>query len=220
MPLSINNNLRSRTRAPGYFIQISSFLVATLVAVTLIDNRKPDTLSQPLTSIDRQIVRWKVLEIQTLSQSQMDVLRPSSYISRKYARQGRELQLFIAYYSRQRAGDSMHSPKVCLPGSGWGITQHGTMLLPVATHKVEINEYHIQKSNAHLLVLYWYQSRNRIIASEYLGKLLLFKDALMGDQTSGSIVRIILPDDSLARSEGAEFARSLIPQVWRCFGGR
>jgi len=44
------------------------------------------------------------------------------------------------------------------------------------------------------LVLYWYQSRDRVIASEYIGKVLLVRDALFSGRTSGSIVRIVVPD--------------------------
>jgi hypothetical protein len=39
-----------------------------------------------------------------------------------------------------------------------------------------------------MLMFYWYQSRNRIVANEYLGKILLAKDTLLTGRTAGSIV--------------------------------
>jgi EpsI family protein len=219
MPVSTASNSPRPSWVPGRFLLVSSCLGATLLASTLIDRRKPDALAQPLEIIDSEITDWKISETQSLPQSLLEVLQPSNYVSRTYAKQDRRLGLFIAYYAQQRAGESMHSPKVCLPGSGWAIVQQGTTFIPVGGTNLKINQYHIQRSGARMLVLYWYQSRNRVIASEYLGKVFLFKDAILGGYTSGSIVRIILPDDSLAAADGVSFARALIPQIQRCFSG-
>jgi len=70
-----------------------------------------------------------------------------------------------------------------------------------------------------MIVLYWYQSKKRIIASEYSGKILLAEDALLQNSTAASIVRIIVPDTSGALEAAAGFASELIPQVERCFRG-
>jgi EpsI family protein len=114
----------------------------------------------------------------------------------------------------------MHSPKHCLPGSGWEIWQQGSALVPVNGKEIEINQYRIENLGARELMFYWYQSRNRVFASEYLGKLLLARDTLLSGQTAGSIVRIMLPDVPGASQEGVAFAAKLIPEVWRCFGRR
>ena len=69
-----------------------------------------------------------------------------------------------------------------------------------------------------MLMFYWYQSKSRIIASEYLGKIMLAQDTIVTGHTAGSIVRIMLPDTPGATEEGVAFAGQLIPQVQRCFG--
>ncbi len=68
-------------------------------------------------------------------------------------------------------------------------------------------------------MFYWYQSGSRIVASEYLGKLLLARDAVLTGRTAGSIVRISVPDVPGADAEGSAFAAELIPEVERCFRG-
>ena len=204
----------------GRFFGLSFCLAATLIASALADRRTPDTLAHPLDTIDRTIGEWTVAEQQTWPASIVAILRPTSYMSRTYTRQGRQLNLFIAYYAQQRAGESMHSPSVCLPGSGWDIVSHGTTDIRLDGKPVALNQYRVQNSGRRMLVIYWYQSRSRIITNEYLGKVALLKDALTGGYTSGSIVRILLPDDAAAVQEGADFARDLIPQVQLCFGAR
>lgn len=193
-------------------------LSATLAGYALSERRIPDFLAQPLDTIDRQIAGWKMTGEDPLSEGVLGRLQLTSYISRVYEKQGAKLGLFIAFYAQQRAGESMHSPKHCLPGAGWEIWKHDSALVPVNGEQVRINQYSIQNSGERLLVFYWYQSKRRIIASEYVGKILLARDALFDGRTSGSLVRITLPDTPSAPAEAVAFATMLVPQVHRCFG--
>src|SRR5262249_5309803 len=115
-------------------------------------------------------------------------------------------------------GESMHSPKHCLPGSGWEIWDYATTEIPVDGQTYLINKYSIANSGQRMLVLYWYQSKNRVIASEYVGKLVLFKDALFRDSTAASIVRVIVPDQPGALDEGKGLAIEAMRQVRKSFG--
>lgn len=84
-----------------------------------------------------------------------------------------------------------------------------------------VNNHSIQKGGERNIVLYWYQSGSRIIASEYLGKMLkmlLMRDAISNGRTDGALVRIVLPDRPGAIEEGVGFASALIPEIARCFG--
>ena len=193
-------------------------LSLTLGAYALSERRKPDFLAQPLDTIDKQIAGWSMTGDDPLSASVLKELKLTSYLSRAYEKEGTKLGVFVAFYSQQRAGESMHSPKHCLPGSGWEIWKHDSAMVPVGGRQVRINQYSIQNSGQRMLVFYWYQSKRRIIASEYMGKILLAKDSLLDGRTAGSLVRVILPDTPTAPADGAAFASVLIPQVQRCFG--
>jgi EpsI family protein len=194
-------------------------LSATLGGYALSERRHPDFLAQPLDTIDRKIGGWTMTGDEPLTSGVLDRLQLTSYISRSYEKAGAKLELFIAFYAQQRAGESMHSPKHCLPGSGWEIWKHDSAMVTVKDQQqVKINQYSIQNSSQRMLVFYWYQSKRRIIASEYMGKILLAKDALLDGRTAGSIVRITLPDTPSAPAEATRFASILIPEVARCFG--
>ena len=193
-------------------------LAGTLGASLVAGHRSPDFLSQPLDTINTHLAGWTSVADQTFGARVLGELRPSSYLSRIYQKQDRQLGLFIAFYAQQRAGESMHSPKHCLPGSGWSIWRYGSVAVPVGPASVRINNYSIQNSGRRAVVLYWYQSQQRVIASEYLGKILLVRDALVDGRTAGSIVRLTLEDEPGAVKEGVQFASRLIPEVQRCFG--
>jgi EpsI family protein len=178
----------------------------------------PDPLDVPLDQIARNIAGWTEVKSDRLSPGILKALDPTSYLSRQYQKNDMPLDLFIAFYAKQRAGESMHSPKHCLPGGGWEIWKHGSATISVEGTPTRINMYSIQNSGQRLLMFYWYQSKRQIIASEYMGKILLARDALLTGQTSASIVRMTIRDVPGAEAEGVAFASQLVPQVQLCFG--
>jgi len=123
-------------------------LGATLGAYTISTRRPPDFLALPLDTIDKQIDGWTMTGDEPLSQGVLGRLQLTSYVSRIYQKNGNRLGLFVAFYAQQRAGESMHSPKHCLPGSGWEIWKHGSAMVPVNGRQVEINQYSIQNSGS------------------------------------------------------------------------
>ena len=198
----------------------TAMLMVSLGAYGFSLRRYPDSLAAPLDSIESEIDGWTQTGTQPLGPSVLRRLVPTSYLSRTYRKDGHDLGLFIAYYEQQRAGESMHSPKHCLPGSGWEIWRYDSVTIPVLTTHAKLNQYFIQKAGQRMVVLYWYQSRDRIIADEFLGKVLLVRDTLLDGHTGGSIVRIMVPDVPGATAQALAFAGSLIPQVQMCLGKR
>lgn len=193
-------------------------LSATLIASRATQPRLPEPLAQSLDTIPWKIAGFTGYPNPPLSESVQQKLLADSYLARTYRNNAIEADLFIAFYARQRSGESMHSPKHCLPGAGWEIWDYSTTEIPVAGHPVTVNKYSIERAGNRKLVLYWYQSKTRIVASEYLGKLLLARDALLQNSTAGSIVRIIVPDQPGALEEGRKFAQAVVPPVQHCFG--
>ncbi len=145
-------------------------------------------------------------------------LKATSYLSRQYEKNGIDTGLFVAYYAQQRAGESMHSPKHCLPGGGWEIWSYDTVRIPVGLRDVTINQYSISNAGDRRVVLYWYQSRTEVFASEFRGKFLLARDALLRNSTAAAIVRIIVPDRPEAVDEARKLASEIVLQMERCFG--
>jgi EpsI family protein len=204
----------------GRYAVVLLLLAGSLAAAKWSDRRRPAPLARSLDTIDARIAGWTAVSNGQLSDSVLNELKPSSYLSRKYRNGNEALDLFVAYYDRQRSGESMHSPKNCLPGSGWEIWNTGTMRIPAGDGGlVTVNRYGISKGGTRMIVLYWYQSKRRIFASEYLGKLYLISDAMLAGDTAGSIVRITLPDHSDALQQAGAFATALIPHMQRVLSG-
>jgi EpsI family protein len=211
----VNNSLS--IRASWRLLLTLVLLAATLVASKLADNGRSVSLAQPLDSIGTSIAGFTGGSSLPLAPSALAALKCDAYLSRTYRKSGIGADLFIAYYAQQRSGESMHSPKHCLPGAGWEIWDYGNMDVRANGRNFKINKYSISHEDDRRVVLYWYQSKTRIIASEYLGKVLLARDALLRHSTAGSIVRIIVPDQPGVLEPAREFAAEVIPQVQHCF---
>ncbi|MCC6536709.1 MAG: EpsI family protein [Bryobacterales bacterium] len=195
-------------------------LAATAALAHRFSRTLPTPLALPLERIDNQILGWNVQSNQTLPDYTLRALKPTSYLSRTYTKGKENLDLFVAFYAQQRSGESMHSPKHCLPGSGWEIWRLGsTSVTDQEWGQTTVNKYSIQYSGKRMLMFYWYQSADRIVADEYRAKVLLARDTLLTGRTAGSIVRFTLPDNEWASAEGDAFAAKLIPIVRRCFRG-
>ena len=129
------------------------------------------------------------------------------------------IQLYVGFYRSQREGDLIHSPKNCMPGGGWSIVD--TSVEPVAVPSrdapIEAVKLILEKGAHRQVVLYWFQSRGRFIASEYLQKVYLVIDSITRHRTDGSFVRLIAPVDP--RGEEAalntlkSFAAEIVPTL-------
>ena len=192
-------------------------LSATLALAVWSDHRNPEILARPLDSVSSELGGWVSTRNEKLSEGIVATLDATSYLSRTYRKGPDELDMFTAFYARQKAGESMHSPKQCLPGDGWQFEGLRTVTVATSQGPVAINRSEIKKSGSRALLLYWYQSRKRVVTSEYQGKIFLVWDALFHADPAGSIVRVILPDRPDAEREGLEFAAQLLSEVQKCF---
>lgn len=153
-----------------------------------------------------------------LTPGELDTLGPGQFLVRDYVNSGNQppINLFIAFFPSQRSGDTIHSPKNCIPGAGWAPTESGRISLQGSSGTISVNRYVVAKGNSRALVLYWYQSHGKITASEYWAKINLVTDAIRLNRTDGALVRLVIPisgADGISRAQaaGLEFAQQLLP---------
>jgi len=110
-------------------------------------------------------------------------------------RDGRPVNLYIAYYATQRSGVSPHSPSVCLPGNGWQMSVFERTSYASEEHGISLplNRVIMTKGTNRELVYYWFEERGLKIANEYISKLYLLKDAILKNRTDGALVRLTTP---------------------------
>jgi exosortase D (VPLPA-CTERM-specific) len=165
-----------------------------------------------------RIGEWQGVR-EALPSSVLDVLRVSDYVNRLYMHPNRvPMWLYVGYYETQRQGQTIHSPQHCVPGAGWAILSRAYMpvALPGRAEPATINRVLIEREGDRQLILYWYQERGRIIASEYMAKLYLIADAVTRNRTDGALVRLSAPitaSEEVTLEQMLEFARTMYPEL-------
>lgn len=177
-------------------------------------------LREPLIRMPQKISSWEGRDGGRFPPNVERVLGADEYLNRIYLRNGEPaVSLYVGYYQSQREGDTMHSPLNCLPGAGWQPVGFERVDVPVngPTGSIHVNRYVIQKGVDRQVVLYWYQSHSRVVASEYWSKAFMVYDAMRLNRTDAAMVRVIssvLPaegSDTAAAARTSEFVRELFP---------
>ncbi|MGH7541124.1 MAG: exosortase C-terminal domain/associated protein EpsI [Gemmatimonadota bacterium] len=182
----------------------AAVLLAGFAGRLTIQPERTVDLERPLAAFPARVAGFEASATQELSSGELRVLRPDDYLLRTYeAESGVDLTLFVAFYGRQASGSSVHSPRNCLPGSGWEPVRHDRVETPTVYGDGWINRYLVEhESGTRALVYYWYQGRGRIAANEYLVKFDLLRDAIVRRRTDEALVRLVFtvgenPEDLL-----------------------
>ena len=172
----------------------AAVLLSAFILLHSVSNGESVVPHQPLRDLPYTIGTWSGQE-RPLSEQIVQAVSVSDYTNRVYFADGNmPVQLYVGYYGSQKTGDTIHSPKNCLPGSGWDPIHSGFASISVAGgRQIVVNEYVIQKDANRQLVFYWYQGRGRVSASEYAGKFWMVADAISRNRTDGALVRLITP---------------------------
>lgn len=170
---------------------------------------------RPLSDVPFILSDWQGYPLPPFDPATAAILRADEYISRTYVRRsGGAADLYIGYYESQRQGDTIHSPMNCLPGAGWQPLAIGRTEIAIANRLVSANRSIVQKGLDTRLVVYWYQSHGRAVASRYWSRAYLALDALRLHRTDGAIVRVITPirgGHAAADREATDFVQALVP---------
>ncbi len=178
---------------------------------------QPDRQAE-FASIPLQVAGYAGRE-ELFDQTTYEVLNATSTTMKRYlsADSGTN-ELFVAYFESQRFGAGIHSPRHCLPGGGWQIEAHEAVELSLAGAPPRtVNRLRIAFGEHESLMLYWYQTRSRVVRDEYGLKLDLLQNALAMRPTDAALVRITVPvyegntDEAMARA--LRFAQAIDPYV-------
>lgn len=189
-------------------------------AALLQAHERPEVIPQhkELADFPMQISSWSGTRL-SLSADELSVLGPGEFLLRDYQRSATEpaVNLYVAYFPSQRTGDTIHSPKNCLPGSGWVPDEASHLSITTAPgQSILVNRYIISKELSRDLVLYWYQAHGRVTPSEYWAKIFLVSDAIRTNRTDGALLRIVtdIPSGTsvdAAQARALAFAHQAIP---------
>ena len=201
-------------------------LVLLATAGVIARASKPEIvpIRESLDGMPIRIGPWTGGPSQIMKSNVLSILGVDDYVDRTYVSPDLfPAHLYVGYYESQRSGDTMHSPLNCLPGAGWNPVKRGHIRIPVGGGSaIEINRIVISKGGEKQVVLYWYQSHGRVVASEYWGKIYTVIDAMRTNRTDAALVRVVCPvagtdaaSEKDAEERAVEFVKELFPLLER-----
>lgn len=198
------------------FIVLSLALIGQAVALRAVSRPENVQPAPSLSAFPQKIGAWTLAQEGVVDQETRDVLQADDLLTRTYVRPGDPLpiNLFIASFLSQRNGKAPHSPKNCLPGSGW--TQQTNEVVHVdvpGAGLIEVNHYVVSNREARSDVMYWYQSRHRIVANEFKARFFVVADAIRYNRTDTALVKVFTPiiDGVDAQKTNTQFIQTMFP---------
>lgn len=182
----------------------------------------PRALRQPLAALPATLGEWSAVRNIPIAPDIAAVLKADDTLNRDYAdaAHGSAANLFIAYFGSQQQGRAPHSPQHCMPGAGW--QPEVLIQIPVEDTSTgtpaRINRFILSRGTDEVVVHYWYEANNRVIANEYLAKLYLVLDSIRYRRSDTSLVRVTVPvpngtSRDAAIADGMRFVKKCLEPV-------
>jgi EpsI family protein len=207
----MNSILRSK------YLKIATLVLAVQAALFYTAAQGEGTpLPMPLKNLPASFGDWRMAAEGVVDDETQSVLKADDTVIRVYKSPQGEASLFIAYFKTQRAGQSPHSPKNCLPGAGFQPVEgeSGRIDVPVAGGPININRYVVANGDDESIVLYWYQSQGRVIADEFAAKFYLIEDSIRHHRSDTSLVRVVVQAKNQTRQQASQTALNFVQAAY------
>jgi EpsI family protein len=204
---------------------VVGIVVLTGILVNLLRYSEVKPQSRPhLSAIPLQLDDWQGEELR-FDEATYEVLKADESLLAFFKSPQGQVWLFIAYFESQKYGSQIHSPKHCLPGSGWKILKKEkakTNLVSLRGNKLEMNRFVISDGNSQELMLYWFVTRSGIITNEFSLKMDSVFNSLRRRPTDAAFVRITIPFEQSREQEAwgvaTDFMNHFVPQIDQALG--
>ena len=174
-------------------------------------------INKPLQQFPVQVSQWRMSGESFLSDDVQEVLKASDTLMRQYVnRNGDAVQLYIGYHGGGKQGGEIHSPKNCLPGSGWLERTSQRTRIAVPGQELNLVRAVYQKGEASELFLYWYDVRGESLSEEFSLKGRQILNSLLHRRRDASFIRISVPfqgDEERALALGEGFVKDFLPSI-------
>ncbi|WP_246545403.1 exosortase A [Pelotalea chapellei] len=191
-----------------------TLLFAAALFINLRTNISVPT-NRPFSQFPEQIGSWQMSAQQQFDSGTLKVLKATDYFSRQYkGATGSDVSLYVGFHDGGPESGGIHSPRHCLPGSGWHevYTRSGTLDTPSGV--VDIVRAVYQKGETKEMFLYWFQMMDDTITDEYSLKLTEIKNSILYRRKDQAFIRFsvsVEQDEPRATANLEAFVRDVMP---------
>lgn len=194
------------------------FILLGFAAVYVYTRSEADVpISTPLDQFPQRAGDWTMTGQARFDERVLAVLLPTDYLSRSYIdSKGDKLSLYIGFHNGGPNSGPIHSPKQCLPGSGWNRLKEEVRQVKFKGENVSYVSAIYQKDTEKQLFLYWFQVRDQILTNEYMLKLAMIKNSVLSNRRDSAFIRLSVmatDGEDKATEIGEKFIRDFYPAI-------
>lgn len=198
------------------FSAVCALLLASAFYLNMHQNIAVPT-NRPFDQFPNQVNSWNMVSETTFSDPVLSVLKPTDYIMRQYRySDGKTVNLYIGYHNGAKGSGVIHSPKNCLPGSGWYEVSTGVYPAMFGARQEKIVRAVYQKGDTKELFIYWFQMKGKILNNEYALKIGEITNSILYGRKEETFIRVSIPfvdDEKEAIGRGEQFINDFYPVI-------
>lgn len=172
-------------------------------------------VNKPFSTFPVKHGEWTMTGESFMTDPVLEKLRPTDYLLRAYQNErGERVTVYIGFHGGGKEGGEIHSPKHCLPGSGWFEVYSRKSTVDTSMGAINLVKALYRKGESKQLFIYWFQVRGDTIDNEYSLKLAEIANSAIHRRRDAAFIRISVPfvnDESVAMQVGSRFISDFYP---------
>lgn len=147
------------------------------------------------------------------------MLNPTVIFSATYTNQkGSKIHLFFDYFAQQNSLGGPHSPRNCMPGSGWIIQSEEDRKIQVNGRSVKIGRFDLRMGESKKVMDFWYITRYGETSNDYIFKLYTMISSLTFRPNDIVFIRILSDGDEKSLEALNEFEGIFVKEIYNHLG--
>ena len=171
-------------------------------------------VNEPLSKIAKNFGEWTMVKQSRFDPQVLERLKPSDYLYRVYSdTNGNNATLYIGYHDGGPESGPIHSPKHCLPGSGWLELSEEKQVFETPDKQLPVVQAVYQNNEQKELFVYFFQVKGKILVNEYTLKFAEIINSILYNRRDSAFVRISVQNKDNP-VEAADIAQRFLTQVY------
>lgn len=197
------------------FILILAVLFFTFAFTNVLRIARPDTGQvRDLSQFPVEHAGW-FGRFDRLDRATLEMLDPDQFFNATYTNsQGFAVQLFFDYFRSGGSSGGIHSPRNCLPGSGWAILGKQPRIITFNGRTIRGSRFYLRLGETGQVMDFWYVTRRGETSNDYIFKLYTMLSSLAMQPNDVAFIRFVASDSPSGLQALDEFEKAFAPLIY------
>lgn len=197
------------------------YIIIAVVAITfgltmLIKYYRPPTAGDvSFDDFPLEIGGWRAYP-ETVSNEVLQILNPQAIFAANYVNaDGVKIHLLFDFFSSEATFGGPHSPRNCLPGSGWKIEKTVTRPIDLSDREFDAGRFILRFEQSSDVMDFWYVTHLGETANDYTFKMYELISALTFKPRDIAFIRFVADNDPESLAALDQFQKLMVPEIYK-----